>query len=121
MEDKLKEGESFLENAGYVIGSATIDMRIKRVIWEGGYIDLGWLAPSCDLKFMETKSALGRNSLCVKPPASIDEWLTLFLWFAIVYCAKYTKAGLQLFGYVQRISSLYYKHRDSYFWRLYDE
>ncbi len=57
MVDKIKEGETFYENSGHVIGNATIDMRIKKIIWEGGYIDLGWLAPSCDIKFVEAKSA----------------------------------------------------------------
>ncbi len=49
IEEKLKEGEHFAENFGHVVGTATIDMRIKKVIWDGGYIDLGWLAPSLNL------------------------------------------------------------------------
>ncbi len=52
----LDEGESHVVKAGQVIGSATLDMRIKNKIWEGAYLDLGWLAPSCDLKFVETKT-----------------------------------------------------------------
>ncbi len=69
MEERVKEGEAIFESSGHVIGNATIDMRIKKIIWEGSYVDLGWLAPSCDLKFIESKSALGRNSLRVKPVA----------------------------------------------------
>ncbi len=41
--------------------------------------------------------------------------------YAIVFCSKYQKAGLQLFAYIQRIYGLYYKHKGTFFWRLYDE
>ncbi|MCP3929064.1 MAG: hypothetical protein GY705_08190, partial [Bacteroidetes bacterium] len=45
----------------------------------------------------------------------------LFLKYCIIFCSKYPKASVGLFGYIQRIYSLHQKHKGSLFWRHYDE
>ncbi len=68
---------------------------------------------------MESKSQ--SKVMRVKPPATIEEWRSLFMRFCMIYCAKYPKSSVELFDYVQRIYGLFYKHKCTLFWRHYDE
>ncbi len=119
--EKVDEGESIQVKAGSVIASTTVDMRIKHLIWEGGYFELGLLAPSCDVKFSDVKSGVARANNKVKPPANIEEWRHLFLTYAIIYTSRFILAAPEMFGYIQRIYGLYYKYKNTFIWRLYDE
>ena len=91
------------------------------MIWDGDYVELGLLAPSSNVKFEDVKDSLVRCNNKVKPPATIEEWRTWFLRYAIVYTSKYLLAGPEMFGYMERIYGLYYRFRNTFIWRLYDE
>ncbi|MCP3932547.1 MAG: hypothetical protein GY705_26040, partial [Bacteroidetes bacterium] len=117
----LDEGEDLYDHAGLGIGSTTVDIRIKRVIWDGSYIDLGWLAPRSNLRFQKSNTMNARFAARVEPPKNIEEWRTWFLVYCIIYTTKYTDSSPELFAYIQKIYGLYYLHKNTFIWRLYDE
>ncbi|MCP3929541.1 MAG: hypothetical protein GY705_10610, partial [Bacteroidetes bacterium] len=110
------------EEPGMLIGEATIDVRIKKLILSGGYIDLGWLAPRSEQKFQETTSTSSNKTIMkVKPSANIDEWRDRFTTYAIIYTSRFKKSAPEMFAYTKRIYGLKFRSPNSFLWRLYDE
>ena len=121
----ILEGDDYSFNPiSATISAATMDVKIKRKIWLGQYIDLGCLAPPSDIKPKEQQNlllSLTNSKPRFRPPFSIDEWRRWFCIYATIYTTRYYKSAPQLFEYINRIYGLQAKSPNTYIWRLYDE
>ncbi|MCP4256220.1 MAG: hypothetical protein GY774_01680 [Planctomycetes bacterium] len=122
----ILQGEDDLadNSTSIIIGASICDIKIKKKIWLGSYVDLGCLAPRSDIKPRENLSPLLQLTTASpkhRPPATIDEWRRWFHVYATIYTSRFNDAAPQMFEYVNRIYGLHAKHPNTYIWRLYDE
>lgn len=124
--DKESKGE--VPNAYFVAGT-TVDVKLKRKIWNKEYVDLGALIPKNENN--QTKVNFGfapgyASQMSFTPnkpplPANVTEWVSWFSTFAAIYTEKYPSEAPYLFTYMQRVINISRSHYGTYIWRTYDE
>ncbi len=109
------------------IEGVTVDLKIKKKIWLGEYIDLGLLASRAEQKpkiNVESHNGVSQVSLLppkVRVPANIEEWRKWWCIYATIYTSKYALAASQMFAYENKIYSYVKRYPGTFVWRMYDE
>ncbi len=110
-----------------LIGGATADIKTKKKIWEGDFVELGSLAPRSELSpKMNVDQTRDGHQISLTPswvrqPKDFWEWLLWFNKFCAIYTSKYYKAAPQLFAYINRIMGLHRRDPKAGLWRNYDD
>ncbi|MCP3890845.1 MAG: hypothetical protein GY702_18525, partial [Desulfobulbaceae bacterium] len=130
LEDSLYSmlGASHSKGKGSLyIERGTVDLKIKKRIWLGEYIDLGLLASRSEQKpkvNVESHDGVSQVSLLppkVRVPANIDEWRKWWCIYATIYTSRFALATSQMFAYENKIFSYVKRFPGTFVWRLYDE
>ncbi|MCP3892664.1 MAG: hypothetical protein GY702_27880, partial [Desulfobulbaceae bacterium] len=109
------------------IEGVTVDVKIKKRIWLGEYIDLGLLASRSEQKpkvNVESHDGVSQVSLLppkVRVPANIDEWRKWWCIYATIYTSRFALAASQMFAYENKIFSYVKRYPGTFVWRMYDE
>ena len=114
---------------GYFMLGTTVDVKIKKKIWNKEYVDLGSLVPRNEtsqtrVNFAFAPGHTSQMSLTPQkppPPANMMEWVNWFSIFASIYLEKYPGEGPSLFTYIHRVMGVNRSHQNTYIWRIYDE
>ena len=101
----------------YLLAGTTLDIKIKRKIFAGEFVDLVTLAPREELpsySFFTFSNNNNANNSKPKQPGNFIEWMRLFMIYASIYGSKYPDQCVPMYSYVLRIYGLSTRQPVSY-------
>ena len=119
-----KQGESPM--TPFLLLGATLDPKIKAMIWAHQYIELGSLASAAEPTVswtLDPHSQLPQPHVAparVTPVSTFSAWLRAFCTYASVYVERHPSEAASLFSYIVRIQDMDRRH-GGLAWRTYDE